>query len=84
MISEKQLADFTRGYTAALLWSSVVENRFGGDDNADEYPLSTAGADKCAADCRAFCNAHADLILRAVAVPGYSFEKGRARFRVNP
>lgn len=59
---------FTDGYIQALLWCSVVIID-GEWTNADNFELSTAGADKCRADCLAFCNANARLL--DLATNGY-------------
>lgn len=67
MLTESFIDSFTAGYIEALLWSSVV--LVDGDHvNADTYEMSTAGADACRADCRAFCTAHAALIEKATSV----------------
>lgn len=61
MLTESFIASFTAGYIQALLWSSVV--LVDGDHvNADNFEISTAAADSCRADCRAFCNAQAAIL----------------------
>lgn len=69
-IAETQLQEFTAGYIAALLWSSTdiadeYENEI---THLDDYELSTAGADSCRADCRAFFQANAADIHAAAEV----------------
>ena len=71
MISEKQLSEFIDGYVAALLWSSMVYPEDGEPENADKFELSTAGRDKCEADCRAFCEKNAALVCEAIEIPDY-------------
>lgn len=71
MINQSILSEFIAGYVEALLWSSVVELD-GETVNADQFILSTAGADKCRADCLAFCNANGPFISRAAGIYGAS------------
>ena len=61
----REFQQFLRGYVAALLWSSNDADPVTGDmRDLDEYELSTAGADKCRADCLAFFTANrADIAL---------------------
>lgn len=68
---EKQLAEFTAGYIAALLWSSNDADPVTGEmRDLDEYELSAAAAEQCRADCRAFFMAHrADIEAAAAAYP---------------
>lgn len=68
---EKQLAEFTAGYIAALLWSSNDTCPVTGDmRDLDEYELSAAAAEQCRADCRAFFTANqADINAAAAAYP---------------
>lgn len=67
MLTESFIKSFTAGYVEALLWSSVV--LVDGDHvNADNFEMSTAGADACRADCLAFCTAHAALIEKATSI----------------
>lgn len=70
-MNQENLSAFIAGYVEALLWSSVVEQD-GETVNADNFPLSTAGADRCAADCLAFCNANGAFVARAVGLYGAS------------
>lgn len=68
-MNQENLSSFIAGYVAALLWSSVVEHD-GETVNADQFELSTQGADTCAADCLAFCNANGAFLARALGVYG--------------
>lgn len=68
IITSREFAEFLTGYTAALLWSSTDEVDCE-TVNLDDYELSTAGGDRCRADCLAFFKATAvDL---AEAAPLY-------------
>jgi hypothetical protein len=71
-VQTADFAEFLAGYVAALLWSST-DTANGEDVNLDDFSLSTAGADKCRADCLAFfVENHADL-TQAAEVDGYSW-----------
>lgn len=72
-VNETDLAEFTRGYQAALYWSStdVVD---GEDVNLDQYDTSTAADDECRADCRAFYIANRADIDKAAKV--YDVKEG--------
>lgn len=69
METTREFQQFLRGYIAALLWSSNDACPITGDmRDLDEYELSTAGADKCRADCLAFFTANrADIDAAAGA-----------------
>ena len=74
--SSPDFAAFLSGYTTALLWSSTDTTDDGESVELDQLELSTAGADKCRADCLDFFTAnHADLST-AADCPGYSFAHG--------
>lgn len=60
-LNKEFIEGFTAGYIQALLWCSVVVIE-GEWVNADSMELSTAGADRCRADCLAFCNANSRLL----------------------
>lgn len=68
-MNQETLSAFIAGYVEALLWSSVVEQD-GETVNADQFTLSTAGADRCAADCLLFCNVNGAFVARAVSLYG--------------
>lgn len=51
---KQQLEEFTAGYTIALLWSTVDKTDEGELLMLEDYEMSTAAADRCRADCRAF------------------------------
>lgn len=71
-IQSPDFAAFLAGYVEALLWSST-DTVNGEDVNLDDFELSTAGADKCRADCLDFFTAnHGDLETAADCV-GYSW-----------
>lgn len=69
MHTTREFQQFLRGYVAALLWSSNDADPVTGDmRDLDEYELSTAGTDKCRADCLAFFTANrADIDAAAGA-----------------
>ena len=71
MSNNSPLDRFTAGYITALLWSSMVTCDDGEDHNADEFELSTAGADRCRADCLAFYQRHGADVDAAAQVYGY-------------
>lgn len=64
--TESQLAEFTAAYIEALQWSSIVTDANGECHSADRFELSTAGADKCRADCRTFCNDYRHLLEEVI------------------
>lgn len=58
IITSREFSEFLAGYVVALLWSSTDEVN-GETVNLDNYELSTAGGDRCRADCLAFFKANA-------------------------
>lgn len=59
MKTTREFEQFSRGYIAALLWSSNDACPITGDmRDLDEYELSTAGTDECRADCLDFFTAN--------------------------
>ena len=78
-IQSPDFAAFLAGYTEALLWSSSDTTADGEEVNLDQFELSTAGADKCRADCLAFFVAnHADLVEAAGCYRGREQHDGMA------
>ena len=71
--SSPDFAAFLAGYVEALLWSSADTTDDGEYVNLDQFELSTAGADKCRADCLDFFTANHGDLSSAADCPGYSF-----------
>lgn len=66
---DAQLEAFTKGYEAALFWSSTGEAD-GETVNLDEYPASTQASDHSRSACRAFLAAnYSDVCAAAQEYP---------------
>lgn len=68
MSDQKAFNEFLAGYVAALLWSSTDTDDEGETVELDQFELSTAGADKCRADCLAFFGRNESDIREAAAI----------------
>lgn len=77
-INSPGFAVFLVAYVEALLWSSSDTTADGEDVNLDRFELSTAGADKCRADCLDFFTANQVDLATAADCDGYSWARLRA------